>query len=386
MDWTWRSVGLIGFLGCAQVSLAQEAPAPDCVWEGNRQRPLELIQPCTAILVKEGLSQQERAAALFTRGRAYHNLMRLEPALRDYDEALKLTPFNDKILVSRANIFFRMGNIKLELLDLLKALSFNPDNTDVLVSVGRVYSRTGLSQKAIESYSRAIELDPNKTFALLSRKDELLNQKDLPKALLDADEAVRASQLPDQPNYFEGGSVARDIHIVALIERARLREIIGDMAGSAQDYEVAVAKDSSAFALIKRVTGMKRGAAADVPDLQEAIRREPENTTAIYTLGLRLMSQQQSDAALIAFDRAIEINPYHSYALWMRATVHRDSGNTEQATRDMLLAVEIDRDVLTKAMPGLRAAGYWHSPTIPAAITPALEDAFRACMIDTLCN
>lgn len=385
MFWIWRGAGLIGLFFCAQVTLAEELPVPECVWEGNRQRPLELILPCTRKLMKGGLSGEERAAALFTRGRAYHNLMQLDPALQDYDDALALTPFNDKILVSRSDIFLRQGLFRMQLVDLMKALNTNPENTDALISVGRVYSRAGLPHKAIDSYSRAIELDPNKTFAFLRRKDEHLAQNDLPKALLDADEAVRASQLPDQPSYFENGSVARDIHIVALIERARLREKTGDMQGSAQDYEAAAAKDSSAYALIKRVTDMKRGAAADIPDLQEAIRREPENTSAIYSLGLRLMGER-SDAALIAFNRALEINPYHSYALWMRARVHRGRGNTEQAARDMLRAIEIDRDVLAAAMPGLRAAGYWHSPKVPPVITSALEDAFRACMIDTRCN
>jgi len=37
-------------------------------------------------------------------------------------------------------------------------------------------------------------------------------------------------------------------------------------------------------------------------------------------------------------------------------------------------------------MVALNVAGYWRSSEEPTELTPALEDALRACMLDERCN
>ena len=382
MRWTSYGAALLGFLICHPLALAAE---PDCVWKGMRQRPAELISPCTAILANENISREARGKALLIRGIAYHNLLQLDSAMQDYMAAMEIMPDNVDLLVSRANIYQRNGRWDLRDADLAKAAAINPDHVDLLIALGDVARRGGDDHHAVKFFSRAIKNDSKATFAYLFRKRAFVRMNELPKALTDADAAVRVSQEPDQPNYFED-DVARDIHVAALIERAQLLDKMGEPERAARDYEAAVAKDRSAFALIKRVQDVKRPLASDLADLQEAIRREPENTKAIYTLGLTLMIEELFDAALIVFNRAIDINPNHGYSLRMRARVHRQAGRTEEALRDFLRAINSDERILKESMPALRAAGYWHSKEIPNWLTPELEDALRACMIDTSCN
>jgi tetratricopeptide (TPR) repeat protein len=375
---------LFGLLTLPQTAGADDSDAPGCVFEGNRRRPAEIIQPCTALLANPKLSNEERAGALFARGRAYHNLMQLSPALADYTKALELTPFNVNILLARANIYARTGQLKLQMLDLLKAVNNNPDNPDVMVSVGNAYSDAGLNSKAIDAYTRAIELDPKKTFAYVFRGNAYMKNSELDKALADADSAVLASQEPDQPNYFVG-MTARDLSVVTLIERARILEKMGEIERSQQDYDQAVSRDRSGYALTKRAHYAKRDPAAAIADLREAIRREPTYGTAFFVLGVKLTEIEENEGAFIAFNEVIALDPHDGHALRMRAYLHRKLGQHDAAFDDLIKAIKVDHHILADVMPSLRSSGYWSSMEVPTTVTPAMQDALRACMIDPRC-
>src|SRR5689334_10085288 len=90
---------IVSFLLSAHFALAAESN-PRCVWTGMRQRPTELVEPCTAILQNLAISKEARFEALFTRGRAYHNLTQFEPALQDYLQAMSIEPNNVDLRVS----------------------------------------------------------------------------------------------------------------------------------------------------------------------------------------------------------------------------------------------------------------------------------------------
>jgi hypothetical protein len=72
--------------------------------------------------------------------------------------------------------------------------------------------------------------------------------------------------------------------------------------------------------------------------------------------------------------------------LLMRARMYREFDKTELAVADMRHAVMINPELLAETMPALMVAGYWRSREIPTEMTPALEDAIRACMLDKTCN
>lgn len=379
-----RSALFLALFFFASSASADEPQIGECTFRAAPDGLANIIKACSKLLADPALTNDKIVAALYSRGRASHNLMQLDPALDDYTEALKRAPFDVEILMSRANIYSRTSKIKLRLLDLLKALNIDPDNADVLISVGNAYSEGGLSGKAIEHYSRAIELNPKKTFAYVFRSNEYSKNNDLIRALPDADAAVESARNPDQPNYFEEG-IARDLAVATLIERALLLRRMGEIDRADRDYDAAVAIDRSAFALMKRAKYSTRGIAAAIADLQEAIRREPRYGTALYLLGLKLMDTDQDEAAFIVFNEAVAVAPNNGYSLRMRAFLHRKLGHPEEAFNDLMQAIRVDGRILPETIPTLRTAGYWNSLAVPQTMTPALQDALRACMIDTRC-
>ena len=79
----------------------------------------------------------------------------------------------------------------------------------------------------------------------------------------------------------------------------------------------------------------------------------------------------------------------------VRATVEGILDQIKQrgdaAVRDLKTAVSLDRRELdglrelNGLMNALRHAGYWSEPGLPSGQTRDLDDAMRACMIDTQC-
>jgi tetratricopeptide (TPR) repeat protein len=378
-------------LGGTSLALGQTTGPNEthCVYKGMELSLDEVIEPCTRLLADPNLTKEQRVTALFVRGRAYHSVYQLEGAYQDYNARLELTPNDATVLAVRAGLFNWAGRPDLEYADLQRGLELEPSNTRVLNALCSFHNRNGKVHQALEFCSKSIAIDPTDTFSRLDRERVYLALNDLPRALEDADAGVKASAMPnnrEDPNYFWARK-PRDIRVVMLIERAKILEKSGERDRAMQDYNAAVALDRSAFARGKRAEFTEAtDKVATMIDLKEAVRLEPDNALALYTLGRQFMGANQFDAALSALDRAIAIDSYFANAFWMRAHTHRALGESEEAVADMMQAIKIDNNILPQTIPALRAAGYWFSPERPTKLTPALADALRACMIDVKCN
>jgi tetratricopeptide (TPR) repeat protein len=351
-----------------------------------------VIAPCTALLGGEGLTLEQRAAALFVRGRGYHRTKRLKQAADDYDAALRLTPRNEEIVLSRSNIDIRRGDLDRWAQRLRQAFELNPDNPRVLRSVGVLYRHFGHGSEAMAFFARALHVDPAEPFALLFRSSAYLDQRQFAEAIEDATALVAATADPAKRiGYLDEDGMVRNFHVVALINRARILEKAGQRDAAVKDYNAAVAEGHSAGALVARAefllaTRPEDAQAKAMADLQEAVVAEPTNPPALYTLGLVLTDRRRFEEAFIAFDRAVASRPGYAKALRMRARMHRELGRAEDAFRDFMAAVESNPGILFSSLPALRHAGYWTSTQTPTRLTPALVDAIRACMMDTRCN
>jgi tetratricopeptide (TPR) repeat protein len=90
-----------------------------------------------------------------------------------------------------------------------------------------------------------------------------------------------------------------------------------------------------------------------IPILERALAHEPENEMLWTNLGAAylgnpiLATDEQQQAAIVAFERAIEINPLAPSVHYNLGLIHRDRGETEQAIHRFRQAVQAnphDRD------------------------------------------
>jgi tetratricopeptide (TPR) repeat protein len=362
--------------GC---SLAQSEVSPETV-----------IGPCTKIIADTTTSPAHRGYALFIRGKGYHSTRHFDLAGQDYDAAIVLTPTNEELLVSRANIAFRGGHYREGLSFLQGALTLNPSNGHALRTVGALSADAGHREEANRYYAMALAADPNDAHALLFRSENYIQLRQFDLALKDADALVAlAPAAINREGYIDGYGDRVDFHSLALTTRADIYEALGQPDRAEQDLNAAVDYRRSALSLSARgkflayKSGREKQA---LSELDEAISLGRIDSQSFYAKGLLHVRLRQHQIALAAFDRALEINPQSAYALRMRARMYRQLDQTELAVADMIHAVAISDEVLRETMPALSAAGYWRSRDMPDARTAAFEDAIRACMLDKTCN
>lgn len=352
--------------------------------------PEQVVAPCSKIIDAQASSPSDRGQALFIRGQAYHNTKRFVLAEHDYDAAIALTPTNEELFVSRANIAFRRNQPQDGILFLQRALALNPSNGHALRSVGAVVQESGDREEADRYYTKALESDANDAHARLFRSKNALKSHRFDDALKDADALVAVPPAEiNRQGYLDWKGDRLDFHIVALEHRANVHDALGRPDRAEQDLTEAITYRRSDLSLAARgkylayKRGREQNAAAD---LDEAISSGSNDSRAFHARGMLYVRERQFESALAAFNRALKLDPSFASALLMRARMYREMDQTELAVADMLKAVMIGPWLLRENMPALRAAGYWRSSETPGEMTPALEDAIRACMLDKHCN
>ncbi|HEY4985719.1 MAG TPA: tetratricopeptide repeat protein [Bradyrhizobium sp.] len=388
--------GMVLMIGVAALSGASFAPAvaaadqDGCSLAQVEVSPETVIEPCSKIIEDPTTSPADRGYALFIRGKGYHNTKRFELAGQDYDAAIVLTPANDELFSSCANIALRAGRFEEGATFLKGALALNPSNSHALRAVGTLIEKSGNIDEANRYYSLALASDPNEAYALLFRSRNYAERLRFGEAMGDANALVAMTPSAiNRQGYLDCKGDRLDFHIIGLENRADVYVALGQSERAEQDLDAAVDYRRCAQSLSARgkflayKSGRQKQA---LSELDEAIALGRVDSLTIYAKGLLHVGLRQHQMALAAFDRALEINPQSAYALRMRARMYRQLDQTELAVADMTHAVAISDTVLRETMPALRKAGYWRSGEMPETITPAFEDAIRACMLDKGCN
>jgi tetratricopeptide (TPR) repeat protein len=380
------------FLLIASVAGADAASGADegCSLSRVEISPDEVIVPCSKIIAETTTSAADRGFALFIRGKGYHSTKRFELARRDYDEAIGLTPENEELFVSRANIALRGGRREEGVSFLQRALALNPSNGRALRTVGSMLEKAGHRDEANRYYAMALAADPTDAYALIFRSRNNTELRQLDEALKDANDLV--AMVPADINrqgYLDGNGDRLDFHILALENRAIVYDKRRQFDLAEQDVSAAVAYRRSALSLAARgkfLAYRNDREKEALSDLDEAISLGSVDSGVFYAKGMLHMRSREPERALTAFDGALQINPHFGSALRMRAAAYRQLDQTDLAVADMIHAVVVSDWARRVTLDVLSRAGYWRAGEEPTELTPALEDAIRACMLDKRCN
>jgi tetratricopeptide (TPR) repeat protein len=371
------------------VAFAADEPAA-CSLPVVEINPDAVIEPCSKIIAENTTSPADRGYALFIRGKGYHSTKRFDLARQDYDIAIGLTPENEELFVSRANIAFRGQRYEEGVSFLQRALALNPSNGHALRTMGALFENSGRRDEANRHYARALAADPKDAYALLFRSKNNISLRQLDEALKDADELVAMAPADiNRQGYLDRKGDRLDFHIVALENRATVYDTRRQFDLAEQDLDAAVAYRRSALSLAARgkFLAYKNGREkAALSDLDEAIALGSVDSDAFYAKGVLHMHSRETQGALAAFDGALKIDPHFGSALRMRAAVYRQLDQTDLAVADIIHAMTVSPSARRITLEAVSRAGYWRSSELPTELTPALEDAIRACMLDKLCS
>jgi tetratricopeptide (TPR) repeat protein len=360
--------------------MAQQLVSPDSV-----------IEPCTKLLDERLLKKEQRATAFLVRGRGFHRTKRLADAAADYRAAAALAPDNVVTWIFWSNVELRRQDWRGYVEKVERAAKIDVNNPHVLRTIAVMYQNFGKRDAALGFYGKALHADPREPFALLFRSEFYQRERRYADAIADANALVALPRdvINQDGGYLDNEGDVRDFRVVALIHRGELFQETGQDDRAAQDFDAAVAEGRSAPALAAKagfLLSKSKVSPEAIALLQEATSTEPDNASAQFSLGLAYINSRKFELAFAAFDKAVAARPGFAMALKMRARMHRQFGRTDDAVADFMAAVEADPWILAQSMPALRHAGFWTSAQDPDSVTPDVQDAIRACMIDTTCN
>lgn len=150
------------------------------------------IEACTSLINNaQNANAAEKTTIYNLRGIGYAAKGQYEQAIRDHDEAIRISSSSAESYGYRARANTMLGRNEQALADYGEAIRLNPKSISFYSGRGLTYAAMNDSARAIQDYDRAIELDPKNVAAILSRgiAHGRANQHD--KAIADFDEALR---------------------------------------------------------------------------------------------------------------------------------------------------------------------------------------------------
>ncbi|HIH63216.1 MAG: TPR protein [archaeon GW2011_AR13] len=112
----------------------------------------------------------ENEKAWNNRGVAKNQLRRYQEAIKDYEETIRLNPENEKAWNNRGVAKYRLGRYSEAIKDYKEAIRLNPENEKAWNNRGVAKYRLGRYSEAIKDYKEAIRLNPKYTTAQDNRK------------------------------------------------------------------------------------------------------------------------------------------------------------------------------------------------------------------------
>jgi len=234
-------------------------------------------------------------------GMTYVEQGRLDEAIAEFEEAIRLDPDHADAHVNLGTAYHQQGKFEEAIAELQVAVELEPDDATAYRNLGTAYGEQGQAEEAAAAYEKAIELDP------------------------------------------DFGEVHGDLAGV-YTRLGRLGEAIaaGEKAVELAP-EYAMAYNNLGFAYYTQ--GMHDEAIAEY---QEAIRIDPDFGKAHDNLGVAYMMQGQLDQAIAEFEEAIKVNPGYAGGHVNLGTAYQTQGMHDEAITEYQEAIRINPDL---AMP-----------------------------------
>ncbi len=257
--------------------------------------------------------QKKLAAARDRRGDLYVRQGRLEEALSDYGEALRLTPVYAEAYWDRGNAYLEKRDYDRAIADFTEAIRLNPASSYACNQRGLAHERRGEIDKAIADYSQAIEIHLDADAPSLSpgvairnlatnyvnrgRACFKLGRPD--RALADLSEAIRVDPKRTLAYYWRG----------------KVHEQSDDLDRAVAAFSEAIRLDPTyVLSYVGRgVSQIKAGRFEQaIADFDEAIRRDPELSCAYFQRGLAFCRGCDLDRAVEDLEKAVALSPHRS--------------------------------------------------------------------------
>src|SRR5207244_11042296 len=130
-------------------------------------RWVEAIGLFSQAIAQPGRSKAELASAHSQRGYAYFARGHIDPAIADYNAAIKLAPNDGHVYGLRGWAEFIKGNLKQALADSAAAVRLDPISAVAFRNRGRAQLYSGKPKPAVDDFAAAVRLTPSDALGVI---------------------------------------------------------------------------------------------------------------------------------------------------------------------------------------------------------------------------
>ncbi len=271
----------------------------------------------------------------FRRANEYYNLSQYLRALSDVNEAIKYTPATDTDLLFqehtlRANIYLMTDKAEEALADLTRACQLDPT------------SLTSIYLKANTEYELGHYADAKADFAKLQRAD----QRNLEALFGLAKIAVKENNLGLANEYVDRAIAFEPSNSVAYLQRANVRQLMGNNTGAVDDLIVAISIDKDNSVALSRLVAMSNDDYnAVITGLTSAMQQAPAVGMFVYLRAVIAMSHYRYKAAIDDFHMIIDENLYNYHGIYgSLAQCYYGLGKYQEALTEINQAMSMTTD------------------------------------------
>lgn len=264
----------------------------DCL-NGSKETAAATIAACTRAIESGDYDDQGLSNLYHARGYSWSWTSladRVDRALNDYNEAIRLEPKAAGSLLNRSRIYNQRHDYDRAIADVNRAFESGLSDYGKRVGYGErgdAYQAKGDNDRAIADYTDSLELDANNNVALTARGNAYYGKGDLDRAIADYDQVIARD-----PKY-----------AVAYYNRSLAYRAKGDL-----DRVIA--------------------------DCSQAIALYPRYRDAYYNRGYAYQAKGDIDRAIADYDQMIALDPKDSDAHSGRASAYLTRGDFRRAIAD----------------------------------------------------
>jgi lipoprotein NlpI len=155
--------------------------------------PAVTIQYCNEAIQSGQLTPERLSLAFVSRGFAHANSQKLEDAMLDFDEAIRINSHSYVAFVARANLHHQRLELDRSIADYNEVIRLNPNFAEAFNDLAVLYWKKRDQNRAIENFNQAITLRPKFAGAYNNRGVLFLLKGQFREALVDFEVAARLS-------------------------------------------------------------------------------------------------------------------------------------------------------------------------------------------------
>ncbi len=217
------------------------------------------------------------------------------------DAKIRQNPDDAELYYQRGKVLFELNELNDAITSLKKAVSLNENEQKYYLLLADVYFRNGDTKSSYANLQEALNLDPENVDAYLKLAEISLFGRDYDRSMESIEKVISLDDHNARACYMMG----------------YLNLEMGDTTSAIRNLRKTIDLDNE-YAQAYELLGLlfiNRGDKMGLDYLTTAVTLDPDNTVALYALGLFYQDNDDIDQATRYYNKILSINPQNSNVL-----------------------------------------------------------------------